>query len=139
MASNILTSIQYITVFPKSKDRWKYYINDNFKDSHIINTDNLKKFIIEKVKSPANSDIVYMISKYFNFIVDISNNKVYRLQPNDTNNLKKLHTKSIDKFLNPEIANKEYNKNKEDKNKDFRFNNEDMIKNNIESNNILTI
>lgn len=139
MSENISTSVQYITVFPKGKDRWKYYINDNFKDSHIIKTDDLKNFIIKKIRPPINSDIVYMISKYFNFIVDIPHNKVYRLLPNDKNSIKKLRMKSIESFLSPEVAYKEYDKKKEKQNKDFRFNNENLINNNLPDEDVLTI
>lgn len=117
MAKNVSTSIQYITVFPKSKDRWKYYINDNFKDSHSINTDNLKVFINTKIKSPAIQDTIYMISKYFNFIVDIPNNRVYRLLPKSTEKIKNLKMKNIEQFLNPDTAKKEEdNKNKDTEN-----------------------
>lgn len=113
-------SIQYITVIPKGKDRWKYYINDNFQDSHSIKTDDLKNFILKRVKSPAIATVIEFISKYFSFIVDISNNKVYRLNPRNT--------KETNKDIGVKNALKDYiKKEQKESNKDYNKNNEDLL------------
>lgn len=74
-----IQSIKYITVFPKRKDRWKYFLNNNFKDSYTLKTKDLVHFIFSISDSSISEDINKYISTYAPFLVDVENLRVHHL------------------------------------------------------------
>jgi len=115
-----LTTIQVFIVFPKRKDKWKYYINDNLKDSHTLHRDKIQQLILQYINSKAGNQVIEHLNKYHAFIVYTKQNKVYRLQVDKESAFKQMKEKFNREAFN---ADKIYKKIKKEqtKNEDDMF------------------
>lgn len=76
-------SISYLIVYPKNRHRAVYYVNDNLRDSHAMNYEDLYKWICEYITPPTTSSISYYLQTFQPFIVDMENNDAIKLRPSD--------------------------------------------------------
>lgn len=103
-------SIRYLIIYPKNRHRAVYYVNDNLRDSHAMNYEDLYHWICEYITPPTTSSIAHYLQTFQPFIVDMENNQAIRLQPSseEIDREQKLKNKEIDFQRVYETAQKEY-------------------------------
>ncbi len=122
-----MKAIKVFVVFPKRKDRWKYYINDNLKDQHILHRDKLQEFILQYTNAEAGNQVIYHLNKYQAFIVYTKENKVYRIQADKQKALEKMRKDFNNKNFNSDAILKKIKK-EEKKDTLFSKENDNMLK-----------
>lgn len=109
------TSISHITVFPKNEKRWKYYINDNFKDSIISKRNDLQHFITSICSVRISNKAIFFLDHFKAFYINIQKDEISEIKPNQEKILKKIKNRLTDKLKDPDIILKklqsEYRKN----------------------------
>lgn len=107
--------IQFIIGIPKSPKYYSYYVNNNFKDKHLMKRDDFYFFIAKLVESPLPSQIRQLIDHNRNFIVDIKSNEVNTLTPETDSSSKDFKKQNMDQVVKQ--WKKEKNKKKKEENK----------------------
>lgn len=77
-------SVEYVIVYPKNKNRIRYYVNNNLRDSHSMNKDDLYKWLCEYITPPTTAQVAEYLQTYQPFIVDTKNNYVFKLEPRNS-------------------------------------------------------
>ena len=95
---NNIQSIKYITAFAKTNHKWKYYLNNNFKNSHTLKTELLRKFILELTDNKFAFELNKFFSVFQSFFVDIVNLKIVKI----TIDLKKVKENWVNNFWKKE-------------------------------------
>jgi hypothetical protein len=98
MNENNIQSIKYILAFPKHKDKWRYYLNNNFENSYYLKTEPLKKFILTLVQEKISHNLDICFAKFQPFFIDVENNKLHEV----TINLEKAKEKYAKEFWKKE-------------------------------------
>lgn len=88
-----LQSIQHIVVIPKTIKSSIFYINNNFKDSHYKEKNDLYQFIAAMIKPPATTQVHECIFNHLPFYVDIKNNIVQKMSYDKAAEINKLKMK----------------------------------------------
>lgn len=107
--------IQFILAIPYNEKYYRYYINNNFEDKHLLKRDDFYFFVADLVKSPLPAKIRKLIDYNRNFVIDTKNNDVVILSHDNTQeriNLKKQNTQNIVKKWKKEKREKEKKENK---------------------------
>lgn len=86
-------SIKYLVVIPKTIKSAVFYINNNLKDAHYKEINDLYEFIAGMMKPPATVQLQKLIFHHLAFYVDIGKNTVEELTHNEAAQITELKTK----------------------------------------------
>jgi len=86
-------SIRHIVVIPRTIKSFVFYINNNLKDGHYMEMNNLYIFIAKMLKPPATVQIHEMIFSHLSFYVDVKNNNIEELSYDEAANIQELKIK----------------------------------------------
>lgn len=76
---NSIPNIRYLLVYPKNQHRARYFVNENTKDTHSLNYNDMYKFICTLIEAPAIVHAAEYLQTFQPFIVDVEDNKVVKL------------------------------------------------------------
>ena len=126
-------SVKYIMCIPKNKNKWKYYVNENFNDSHILNREKLQYFINTKLTGKESSQVISFMNSFTPFFIDFERSIVIELKFDLQKNLEIIRDQMISSHLNPKKALK-VEKNRE-KSKTIEEMNQSMIRSQLTTDN----
>jgi hypothetical protein len=111
-------SIATLVIFPVRKKRWKFYINNNLKDSHSTSRDKLQAFIAEIADPTTVNRSIHFLDKYMAFIIDVKNGYIKRILPDFKKTIEKIRKEKYKEIHNPDKIMKSMTE-KKDKNQEI--------------------
>lgn len=123
-----MNTIFILVLIPIRKNKWKFYINSNVRDSYTLKRDKLEDFLKKSINHILYNSCIWYLDRFFPIIIDVKKNKINKLKLNQEEVIKKLKYEKIKETRNPDVIKKKLLNKNNDKFNQNRNANDNLVK-----------